>query len=203
MTSTTKRSVLFTFFLGALPLLANGCGTEEEVEVSQEDDVNTSVNVDAVHGDTDADEFRAWTGYVSEEDPPTICPNNYAVRGFHCMGDYCDNVAINCRPLVGAPFGESIWTPYFSEEGSGPDKRGRCAGPQRWMTGVACSGSYCDNLSIRCTAFPGTSPNACEWSSWYSEEQPRFNAPAGYFIKAIECDGSYCDNKRFRYCRRN
>src|SRR5690606_29571061 len=97
--------------------------------------------------------------------------------------------------------GQSFWTPYFSEEGSGPADEGRCTGPRRWMTGLACMGSFCDNLSIRCTQFPDTSASDCRWSDWHSEEDGRFNAPNGFFLKNIECDGDYCDNKRYRYCR--
>lgn len=198
MTSMNKHHSRFVLLLGALPLLAGGCGPDQ----SPVDDIDPSMEVEiAVDGNGDGP--RAWSGFVSEEQPPTICPNNYAVRGFDCDGSYCDNVAINCRPVFGAEFGQSIWTPYFSEEGSMDERRGQCAGPQRWMTGVACSGSYCDNLTIRCTAFPGTTPSNCSWSGWFSEEQPRFNAPNGYFIKTVECGGSYCDNKRYRYCRMN
>lgn len=197
MTRTNNHLASLVLLLGSLSLLGSGCEADDLPADEMPPITDTAPEAD------DGEGTRAWSGYVSEEQPPTICANNYAVRGFDCSGSYCDNVSINCRPVFGHPFGNSIWTPYFSEEGSTADRRGRCAGPQRWMTGVACSGSYCDNLSIRCTQFPGSSPSNCEWSGWYSEEQSRFNAPSGYFIKAVECSGSYCDNKRYRYCRMN
>ncbi|PRQ02431.1 hypothetical protein ENSA5_23580 [Enhygromyxa salina] len=199
--NTSKRSTAWcALLLGALPLLANGCDTEEAllpsdyVEAEADNDVNDDVDEDLDDG------FRTWTGYVSEENPPLICSNRYAARGFDCSGSYCDNVSMDCRYLS-ATIGESSWIPYFSEEGSATADEGHCWGSNQWMTGVVCSGSYCDNLSLRCTAFPGTSAGDCHWSSWYSEEQSPFYAPFGYYIKGLECDGNYCDNKRYRYCK--
>ncbi len=72
-----------------------------------------------------------------------------------------------------------------------------------WVTGVACHGGYCDNLSLQCTQFIGSSTGSCAWSTWYSEEQAPFIAPWGYYIHGIECDGGYCDNKRYYYCWMN
>lgn len=189
---------LLTLLLTSLPLLAGGC--EEEQEVPPDSGIRIDVDID-----DEADEvkpFRTWIGYISEENPPLTCPHSYAVRGFDCDGSYCDNVAMDCRKISGASIGPYKWTPYFSEEGSGTADEGHCWGKDRWMTGVACSGSYCDDLSLRCTQFKGSSSSndKCDWSNWYSEEHPPFLAPIGYYIKGMECDGSYCDKKRYYHC---
>jgi hypothetical protein len=196
----TRINGFLVILLGTLPLLAAACDTEEELLPEDFIDVDTDDNI-GEDADED-DEFRAWTGYTSEETPPIICPNYYAARGFDCTGSYCDNVAIYCQ-YVGGSYGQSSWTTYFSEEGSGGADERHCSGSDSWVTGVACSGSYCDDLSLRCTRFPGTSTGSCYWSGSFSEEQPPFYAPYGYYIKGMECIGSYCDDKQYRYCQMN
>ncbi|MDJ0763466.1 MAG: hypothetical protein QNJ97_10795 [Myxococcota bacterium] len=143
--------------------------------------------------------FRAWTGWTSEEFPPLECTSRRFVRGFECNYRYCDNVRMDCY-YTGVSYGDSSWSSYFSEEGSGGADERHCAWGD-FMTGIACSGRYCDNISIECTEAIGKGFANCNWSGWYSEEQGPFQTPSGYYIKGIECDGSYCDNKRFRYCR--
>ena len=67
--------------------------------------------------------------------------------GLKCKGSNCDN-------LIGQLFtssnlknvGECYDTSYFSEEGSA---KGVCK--EDWyVAGIACTGSYCDNLRLRC-----------------------------------------------------
>jgi hypothetical protein len=152
--------------------------------------------------DPEDDEFRVWTGYTSEEYPPLICPQGQAVRGVDCNGGYCDNVSLYCQN-TGRSTGWQSWQPYFSEEGSGWADESHCPSGDMWVTGVACHGGYCDNLSLQCTQFIGSSTGSCAWSTWYSEEQAPFIAPWGYYIHGIECDGGYCDNKRYYYCWMN
>lgn len=142
---------------------------------------------------------RAWTGYTSEEYPPLACPDGSAVSGVDCSGGYCDNISLNCN-ATGRTADQHTWLPYFSEEGSGAADQAQCLGGDTWMTGLACSGGYCDNISLRCSRLVGSSTGECEWLGWYSEEQGPFDLPPGYFLKGIECDGGYCDNKRYLYC---
>lgn len=173
--------------------LSSGCDAPTEVDevVADSEDVDDAAGAD--------DQFRSWTGYTSEETPPLICPYGHAVQGADCKGSYCDNVALYCTP-TGRGTGWSTWTPYFSEEGSGAADEGHCIGGDMWMTGIGCSGSYCDNISMLCSQMVGSWTGDCYWSAWYSEEQGAFYADPGYFIKGIECDGRYCDNKRYLYC---
>lgn len=72
------------------------------------------------------------------------------VTGIRCAGDYCDDVSIQCSQMstrwgrltyrVGAT--NCGWSSYDSEEQGSID-----FGADRFIAGVACSGSYCDNLA--------------------------------------------------------
>jgi hypothetical protein len=148
----------------------------------------------------DEESVRAWTAYTSEETPPLECPNGQAVQGIDCTGDYCDNLALYCE-TTGRTSGYSTWVPYFSEEGSGTADEGHCNSSDMWVSGINCKGSYCDDLTLRCTQLINSWPGTCWWSGWFSEEQAPFYATGGAFIKGVECDGDYCDNKRYRYCQ--
>ena len=176
---TTSRGALTALFASSICLL-NGCEATEEYE--------------------EYDELRSWTAYTSEEYPPLECPYGYAAQGVDCDGSYCDNVALYCTD-TGRQTGWTTWGPNFSEEGSGSADEGHCVGGDAWVTGVNCSGSYCDNLSLRCSQIIGSSTGTCWWSAWYSEEQGSFFGNGGTYLKGMECDGSYCDNKRYRYCQ--
>ena len=158
--------------------------------------------------------LAGWTGWVSEENGEATCGGGEAAYGFACSGDYCDNVALNCKTGgTGIGFWEHTWTTYFSEEpGSGP------LGPLANMrvcttsaglgvvTGIQCRGDYCDEIRLRCSTPMMIQPQgitnltmgSCYWTGWVSEE----NSPASFngFITAIQCNGDYCDNKRFYMC---
>src|SRR5262249_55724009 len=108
--------------------------------------------------------------------------------------------------------GENVWTPFFSEEG----------GPQvicpnlGFVTGVACAGRYCDNLSLKCTTLgpyiymprPGYCiwtgdvpfPSAYPWGGWLSEERGVWEASGYYYVAGVQCRGSYCDDMQFFMC---
>lgn len=149
------------------------------------------------------EDFRSlWTGFTSEESPPITCGYRYVTRGADCTGKYCDNVRLECD-YIGGVIGDSTFTSFFSEEGSGGADERICPGTDEWMTGISCSGSYCDSISLKCTEFIGSATGGCAWSGWYSEETGPFSAPAGRYVKGVECDGAYCDNKRYRYCWMN
>jgi hypothetical protein len=174
--------------------LVVGCGAPPEP------DVGAAVTGEAEIDDAGDDRLRAWTGYTSEESSPLICAYGQATQGFDCIGSYCDNVALYCTD-TGRATGWGTWLPYFSEEGSGAADEGHCVAGDMWLTGLGCSGRYCDNLSMLCSQMIGSWTGSCSWSPWYSEEQAPFYAPYGYYVKGIECDGKYCDNKRYRYCQ--
>ena len=140
------------------------------------------------------------------------------VNSFNCIGGRCDNVQLGCthhsRSLEDDRLVEAEWTQFFSEESrdngnpNGP-RNGRFYCPSNhFMTGIACDGAFCDNLSMQCTKVEGRTvvPNSCEWTrTFLSEEQGGLfiGTATGYtnqYIRGIDCDGSFCDNKRFYVC---
>ncbi|MEM6991077.1 MAG: hypothetical protein AAF721_11280 [Myxococcota bacterium] len=138
-----------------------------------------------------------FEAYVSEEGPASTCGTGEAVTGFRCLGSYCDNVALQCSAVAG--LGDSKWSRWFSEEGAPTRDRYACAADSV-MTGVTCSGNYCDNLSLECTKTSQTL-SGCKWGAKkYSEEQGPLLLPAGKVVRGVVCSGSYCDNKQFLTC---
>lgn len=110
-----------------------------------------------------------WTGYFSEEDSGygtayshgwypydgdnyEVCHKTWSsggiVNGIRCKGRYCDNIAIECgRPVkyknglvYPATMHNCSWSGWYSEEQGSHD-----FGWNRYITGVECSGRYCDN----------------------------------------------------------
>jgi hypothetical protein len=75
------------------------------------------------------------------------------------------------------------------------------------MGGIACSGRYCDNISLECDAPRHTSDwslgnfSNCAWTTtWFSEEQGTCQLSGSTFFVGVRCNSSYCDNKEFFYC---
>jgi hypothetical protein len=70
------------------------------------------------------------------------------VAGIHCSGRYCDNVQLECvqpakhdgSSFVPAGATSCAWSAWYSEEQGSVD-----FGANRYITGVECSGSFCDN----------------------------------------------------------
>ena len=69
------------------------------------------------------------------------------------------------------------------------------------MTGIACSGSYCDNVAIQCTNIQYTTKGACQWTPFFSEETGYQYLPAGYYAAGLRCNGGYCDNMSVLACQ--
>ena len=170
-----------------------------------------------------------WSPWFSEESTPPwqFCgPTNEAVSGVRCSGTRCDNVGIRCET---APYGITMasysWSNWYSEEDNGIGTTSSAgwyaydganshvcywSGDAGIVTGFACNGRYCDNISLECaqprTNVAGTSVPAeltdCEWSGWYSEEDPWFAYGVGSnrWITGVECDGSHCDRKSYYVC---
>jgi hypothetical protein len=147
----------------------------------------------------------AQTFTLSEEDPPASCPLGSAVSSIGCSGDFCDNVTITCRPLT-ARTGRTFWTNWFEADGK---NSGACTDPQYGtspprdavMSGIACRGGNCDDISLHCTVIPGgfVSHGACRTVSLSDENRPHYLAD-GSVIAMIACSGRHCDNKRVTIC---
>jgi hypothetical protein len=175
-----------------------------------------------------ADAAFHWTPYISEENGAATCDDwDEAARGFGCSGKYCDNARLLCDTLPFEAWPDTnnrYWTRYFSEEHDAYSEWSS-AGWYPWsnenyevchassatpglVTGIDCSGSYCDNLSLECTQIVQLvygvphwlGVTNCSWSGWYSEEQGSVDFGWNRFITGVECQGSYCDNKRFHVC---
>jgi len=71
------------------------------------------------------------------------------MTGVRCWGSYCDNVSIECANVVKQVGSRTVqalltscgWSGWYSEE-AGPELD---FGPNRYISGVECSGTYCDN----------------------------------------------------------
>lgn len=108
-------------------------------------------------------------------------------------------VTLSCP--TGAAEEPPFWTLFASEENGGPATS--CQGPlghidlprPRAVDGVACRGSYCDAVSVRCPSSERAPiTGAPFWTASFSEESPQRNCPAGYYVTGLKCTGSYCDN---------
>ena len=152
-----------------------------------------------------------WTRETSDGGYPLACPTGKMVTGFGCSGDYCDNVSLRCSTDK-FDLSQRWWEEPISEENrSGSitdngittrnnDNMQRC-GTWGFITGVSCSGEFCDNVALECSGLQGKRPNSCGWSGWMSEEnRGRSLFPEGRYPVAMECSGPYCDNKRFLLC---
>jgi hypothetical protein len=81
-----------------------------------------------------------------------------------------------------------IWSPAISEEtGAAYCRNGSL------IAGFACSGRYCDNVSLRCINM-GLTPTSMWWTGFFSEEGTNSRICSGGFVTGIDCDGRYCDN---------
>jgi len=139
--------------------------------------------------------------------------SGYAVRGMNCRGSYCDNKQLYCCAdgLLPLDPQNRIDSPYFSEEGSGSylDKT-------RVMIGLACTGRYCDNISMTMQGFclDPFDPSTCTnnppikefWTQgWFSEEKGydrcQRNGTEMGFVVGLACDYRYCDNLKLSCAR--
>jgi hypothetical protein len=149
-----------------------------------------------------------WTPAVSEEYPPITCDLGHLPVGAKCTGSYCDNFQFLCGYMlrfVGTPGYEPVqrqWQSFISEEY--PHSFVDC-GSEGLITGLACKGKYCDNISVECSTLKNYRPSyRCAWVGPFSEEQDSisFNNSNGTsrFPRMLYCSGSYCDNKWFYAC---
>jgi hypothetical protein len=71
-----------------------------------------------------------------------------------------------------------------------------------FVSGIRCTGPYCDNIEIFCTKLPGSTVGADHrWTPWVSEESssPGWCGPGPNLIAGMACGGRYCDNVSL-YC---
>jgi hypothetical protein len=156
-----------------------------------------------------------WSAETSDGLPAIHCAGR--IGGVSCSGKYCDNIAILCRDAIEPP-GDANWTDYFSEEGTnlaipdyqipagglrGPFNAEICPG-KSVVTGIACTGGYCDNVSLECTDLPRFDLTGCRWTSKsYSEENGAVVFPEDELLHGVACFGRNCDNMKYYLCTHN
>jgi hypothetical protein len=88
------------------------------------------------------------------------------------------------------------WTSSFSEEGS---HQATCSSTSA-VSGIQCTGRYCDNISLRCGGFLGQVDGT--WATGYFSEENGGYQPCGGkgYVVGMSCNGSYCDNIKL-YCK--
>ena len=94
---------------------------------------------------------------------------------------------------MGAPATEAVsnWSPPTSEE---PPPL--TAFSANLISGMQCTGSYCDNVALGYEAAFGINYGRNSWTPYYSEEGTNWAICDGStgFMTGISCQGSYCDN---------
>jgi hypothetical protein len=66
--------------------------------------------------------------------------------------------------------------------------------PGSFISGIRCTGGYCDNIRIFCTRISDAAIGRGSWMAWVSEEQGRRECPPNHLIAGLACRGGYCDN---------
>jgi len=183
-------------------LLLCACGAADGMSVGEE-------------GNTASDEqglVNQWTPFISEEAPAfTTCgsDNGVAATAARCTGSYCDNMSLFCGTSPFTTTGQPdslVWTTYVSEEQPAGVMCPSWGILPRVIDGIAATGSYADNIAVRCRgAVLGPDVN-CGWTPYFSEEQGiqtfRYNiwSYQTAVAKGVRCSGSYCDNLSFYVC---
>lgn len=108
------------------------------------------------------------------------------IRGFHLV------LAVSA--LVSAPLLAENLGPVSEENPPA------ACDPGAFVTTVRCTGSYCDNIAIRCARIVRADIGAAVWMPFVSEEGGgQRNCPANHYIAGFACNYRYCDNVSL-YC---
>ena len=81
------------------------------------------------------------------------------------------------------------WTAWFSDEGWGSAS---CNG---LISGMECSGRYCDSVRLGCDYSLGSDHVSSRWKGWFSDTSESL-CDKGQFVTAVQCKGRYCDDLR-------
>jgi hypothetical protein len=93
----------------------------------------------------------------------------------------------------GKPLCADVWTPFTSEE-QGEASPALC--PSGTVSGLRCTGRYCDNLALKCTN--EATGGERSWTGYVSEEGGEALCPSGQWADGVRCSGRYCDNLSVR-----
>jgi hypothetical protein len=148
---------------------------------------------------------QATTGWllpISDETSAQVCPfDDEAVTMVHCTGAYCDNVEQYCQSQPEGQYYERWrWAVGYTSDEYGPkDCTSANEGTFGAITGMSCTGSYCDNMRIEC-GYANHGQSDCGWTNWVSEEGTGSVAWTYKVARSLQCSGSYCDSMRFYVC---
>jgi hypothetical protein len=141
--------------------------------------------------------------WFSEEGKASaFCKPGYAVRGVLCSGRHCDNKRLRCCDYAGV-YDRSTrfwWSPWFSEEGEG-----QFLSSAGFVSGIACSGAYCDNLRLNYFSSSLVRNNGqCRFTRPFSGEgSASGNCGDNEFVAGCRCSGPYCGNLELWCCGRS
>lgn len=158
-----------------------------------------------------------WTlRTTSEGDRPLTCPQNHLVTGIRCLNGHCGDIRLECSGNDAVVSEHKTvfreWKAHISEEKPNVatcriEEPYKYEGSQNGffgvITGIACKGKNCDDLSLECAGIldNGPSMDSCYWTDWVSEEDGgTLLFPEGDFAVNMQCRGNYCDDKRFLLC---
>ncbi|MEM7585624.1 MAG: hypothetical protein AAF560_19705 [Acidobacteriota bacterium] len=127
------------------------------------------------------------------------CPSGYAVRGFGCLGDYCDDKVLMCCPYLGGepdPTTKGGQARWVSEEFPNVTTF------KKYTHGMDCRGPYCDAIQPR--TFKSSrikATKACEWTPWVSNDPTGWvECSPGSFMSGVRCQGDYCADLAIYCC---
>lgn len=184
-TPSTAIVTRFTFGAFALSLFALGCDPQGEPVsddelFAAEDEDEAAEDVDALAA-TPADEDELEPAADDEVDAPPAggsdapAPVSHRDPGFDLVAE------------TGGMAYE--WGQWFSEE----DPASTCR-TNSLLTGVQCTGWYCDAMQLECHPGVGTLGQS-SWSTWFSEEGTSWRICDGNrFVSGMTCSGGWCDN---------
>ncbi|MET0402019.1 MAG: RICIN domain-containing protein [Cystobacter sp.] len=139
-----------------------------------------------------------WTQWTSDGQTAITGEAAFLTHGLRCWGRYCDDVSL-LQVESGYTPTKSWWTDAFSEEGNNE----RVCADNGFVTGLGCSGDYCDSITLRCSQLNnGGVRSNCYWTEGVSEEGGgTFVAPESTYIAGMRCSGRYCDSKQLYLCQ--
>jgi hypothetical protein len=90
------------------------------------------------------------------------CNGDHGVKGFGCQLSFCGQPSLYCQPLPDGTFlgTKSFQSTTFSDE----NPSGQTCPAGMLMTGMRCTGSNCDNMSIECAPYSGQL-TSCAWET--------------------------------------
>lgn len=137
-----------------------------------------------------------WSPYVSDQNPDGhICKG--AIGGMRCDGTYCYNHSLGClQGSAGTQATDGGWSQYFSNQP--PNNVFKCQAGEI-VTGFKCKGSYCYNVSLRCSTTTQVLSN-CSWTEYFSDQPPAEKIWPDKVMAGMECSGDYCYNHKAYVC---